>query len=267
MQEICMPAQEHVTARLKAYRDRAGLSMEAIAHRLGYKGGSSYQRYEDSDRIKKDYLPFDLVLKLAEALEGLGSPPLTRREILTLSQYSDEDIDAYIADGQPAHAGNTPDLPPSVNQEPVEVSPESSAIEEVEARAAAGAGSLIAEPEGGPLWHFPSQWISVEFRAKPPELKIITIDGDSMVSEPPSRRDLEPGDKVIVNTSDTAPSPPGIFIIYDGLGLVAKRAEFIANSEPPLVRLSSNNREYQPYERTLEEAHIWGRVVGRWQRF
>jgi len=32
------------------------------------------------------------------------------------------------------------------------------------------------------------------------------------------------------------------------------------------VRIMSTNSAYRDYERTLEEAHILGRVVARWQR-
>ena len=115
-------------------------------------------------------------------------------------------------------------------------------------------------------WHFPDTWVRAELNARPAELRIVTIEGDSMVSDPPSPRDLLPGDKAVINIGDRRPSPPGIFILHDGLGLVAKRVEFIADSDPPTIRIISNNQAYPEYRRTLEEAHIMGRVVGRWQR-
>lgn len=158
---------------------------------------------------------------------------------------------------------------PEESPEEAEIPPLSQFIKELDISAAAGGGALEerSETDGGPLWHFPTGWMQSEFRAKAPDLRIITIDGDSMLSDPPSRRDLEPGDKVVVNLRDVRPTPPGIFIVWDGLGLIAKRIEFIAHSEPATVRIMSNNSEYSTYERTLDEAHIWGRVVGRWQRF
>jgi len=59
-----------------------------------------------------------------------------------------------------------------------------------------------------------------------------------------------------------APNPPGIFVLDDGMGLVAKRLEHIANSDPPAVRVISDNGFYSPYERTADEIHIVGRI--RW---
>ena len=60
----------------------------------------------------------------------------------------------------------------------------------------------------------------------------------------------------------TAPTPPGIFVLLDELGLVAKRLEHVANSEPPLVRIISDNPIYAPYERSADEVTIIGRI--RW---
>ena len=59
-----------------------------------------------------------------------------------------------------------------------------------------------------------------------------------------------------------SPTPPGIFILYDGMGLVAKRLEHVPNNDPPKVRVISDNTFYSPYERTADEIHIIGRV--RW---
>ena len=77
---------------------------------------------------------------------------------------------------------------------------------------------------------------------------------------------LESGDKVIVNVADRAPSPPGIFILWDGLGRVAKRLEYLEEHDPPLVRIMSEQPRYRTYERTPGEVNIVGRVVGVWRR-
>jgi phage repressor protein C with HTH and peptisase S24 domain len=51
------------------------------------------------------------------------------------------------------------------------------------------------------------------------------------------------------------PVPPGIFVIWDGMGIVAKRVEHV-----PIV-IKSVNPEYQTYERDAEEVNIIGRVI------
>lgn len=46
------------------------------------------------------------------------------------------------------------------------------------------------------------------------------------------------------------------------MGLVAKRLKHVPNSDPPAVRVISDNGFYSPYERSAEEIHIIGRIFG-----
>jgi phage repressor protein C with HTH and peptisase S24 domain len=68
---------------------------------------------------------------------------------------------------------------------------------------------------------------------------------------------LSGGDRVLIDTSQRVPVPPGIFAIWDGIGLVANEP----NSDPAMVVIKSVNPEYQTYQRMAEEVHIVGRVV------
>lgn len=51
------------------------------------------------------------------------------------------------------------------------------------------------------------------------------VEGDSMMPT------LHDGDIVLVDLARRAPTPPGIFVLHDGMGLVAKRLEHIPNSD------------------------------------
>jgi phage repressor protein C with HTH and peptisase S24 domain len=82
------------------------------------------------------------------------------------------------------------------------------------------------------------------------------VEGDSMTPT------LVDGDIVLVDTARKIPTPPGIFVLHDGMGLVAKRLEHIPQSDPPRVRIISDNSFYQPYECTADEVNIIGRI--RW---
>ncbi len=84
---------------------------------------------------------------------------------------------------------------------------------------------------------------------------MITVDGDSM--EPL----LSSGDRLLIDLSRRVPVPPGIFVIWDGMGLVAKRIEHVPLSEPPRVRIKSVNPDYPGYERLAEEIRVVGRAV------
>lgn len=134
-------------------------------------------------------------------------------------------------------------------------------VSELGLDAAAGPGVLV-DSDHTPVvaeWQLPADFLRSQVLAHADSIKIIHIVGDSMEPEIPS------GSKVMVNIADRRPTPPGIFVIWDGMGLVVKRVEFIPHSDPPRVRIKSANPEYSPYERLVDEAHIQGRVVGRWK--
>ena len=69
------------------------------------------------------------------------------------------------------------------------------------------------------------------------------------------------GDRILIDVSRTVPAPPGIFVIWDGMGLVTKRIQHVPNSDPPRVMLKSSNPEYDSYECLVEEVRIVGRAV------
>lgn len=53
-----------------------------------------------------------------------------------------------------------------------------------------------------------------------------------------------------------------IFVLHDGMGLVAKRLEHVPNSRPPKICILSDNPLYSPYKRSIDEIRIIGRI--RW---
>lgn len=139
---------------------------------------------------------------------------------------------------------------------------------EYETRFGIGGGgmeNLIDPDQTAADWIIPSSFMRGELRVNPPAAWIIAVHGDSGYnpSAPGAPGSLFPGDRVIIDTSDTRPSPPGPFAVYDGTGLVVKLVEIVPGTEPPLVRFSSRNPAYKPYEATEEEIKIIGRVRGR----
>lgn len=121
--------------------------------------------------------------------------------------------------------------------------------------ASAGGGAAVLEEREGDPYYFRRNWVRDRLRAKPEDLRMIFVAGDSM--EPT----LCQGDMILVDITKKRPSPPGIFVLFDGFGLVAKRIELLSNSRPPSVRILSDNPQYLPYDRAVSEVHLIGRVV------
>lgn len=107
---------------------------------------------------------------------------------------------------------------------------------------------------------FPKPGFRHVYGATPDNVVILEVVGDSMAPT------LIPGQKVMVDIRDRSPTPPGIFVVWDGAGMVLKRVQYLAHSDPPRVRITSDNPHYEPYERLADEAYIQGRVIGAWGR-
>ena len=119
-----------------------------------------------------------------------------------------------------------------------------------------GGGRIVEEVEEGEPLRFLARWVRETLKVQPDDLRIMRVEGDSM--EPT----LLDQDTVLVDLTKKTPSPPGIFVLHDGMGLVAKRVEIVPRSEPLRLRIVSDNSRYAAYDVTVDEANIVGRI--RW---
>ena len=115
-------------------------------------------------------------------------------------------------------------------------------------------GTAIADDVKG-NWFMPSDYLRSELSVSPAAARIIEVQGDSMTPT------LHSGDRVMIDTNDQRPTPPGIFALWDGIGVVVKRLEHVPNSEPALLRISSDNPNHHEYQRTFDEVNIIGRII------
>jgi len=225
-------APSSVSRKLKQLRQRAGLSIREVAHALGMENGSSYQHYED--RFRKPFLPLDFTQRLVPIF---GAKGIEAGEVFALAGV----------DGAGRGLG-VKNAPPGMLR-----------IDELDVRASAGDGLTGDSEKIVGEWQLPSEVVRYHSSAPASELRFITVLGDSM--EPT----LQPGQRVLVDTGDRTPTPSGIFVVWDGLGLVVKRVQALAHSDPMRVKITSDNPKYEGYERTLAEAYIQGRVIGQWR--
>lgn len=109
-------------------------------------------------------------------------------------------------------------------------------------------------------WILPSRDIEAYTTAPERALKIVRQIGDSM--EPT----IAPGTPLLLDLGDRVPSPPGVFLIHDGVAPVVRRLEVLIGSEPTMVAIKCDNARYETHHRALADVHIAGRVIGRWAR-
>ena len=91
-------------------------------------------------------------------------------------------------------------------------------------------GDLGRDADAGMLpqsLDFPPELLRRITSAPAASLQMISVSGGSMTPT------LADGDLVMIDTARKLPSPPGIFILDDGVGLVAKRVDTVPNTARP----------------------------------
>lgn len=209
--------------RLKARTQQLGMNAREVAEQARVNRSFVY----DIMRSRSEHPNLEKLDKVAQVLKVDRNWLLHGKGMIEGDQPIIEEIDSFVA------------------------------IPSVEVTASMGGGKIVAdEVESGEPYHFKRTWITHRLRANPANLRIMHVEGDSMMPT------LHDGDVVLVDLGRAIPTPPGIFVLFDGMGLVAKRLEHIPNSDPPRVRIISDNTFYSPYDRTADEINIVGRI--RW---
>lgn len=124
-------------------------------------------------------------------------------------------------------------------------------------RAAAGHGQIPLHEQMADVMHFNLEWIRNELHARPADLYLIYVDGESM--EPT----LRSGDVILLDRRATKPDREGVYIMrMDGM-LLVKRLQALPGAT---VKVSSDNPAYESFTVKLSEMEgqdfaILGRVV------
>ena len=90
-------------------------------------------------------------------------------------------------------------------------------------------------------------------------IRLVRVPADHCAPE------YQSGDLVFIDMSSILPEPPGVFLIWSGLGYKLQLCEHVTGSKPAEVRMTSINPkgEYAPAQIKLNDAVIKGRVIGK----
>jgi len=226
--------------RIKAARERMGLSQAGLA----YKVGVSQPTVAAWEKVGAHKVNRSNLLRLASVLNvdpqwiSFG----TGRGI-------EEPLEDARPDGGANPRGGSADIPEVDAHTGAGLAADAPTVD-----VPAGAYSQSGHETVG-IWSMPLDYLRHELRVPKLAVRLVEVIGDSM------HPTLQPGDRIMVNTGDRKPSPPGIFALWDGLGVVVKRVEHIPNTDPLVYRIGSDNPHHATYERTEDEVHIIGRVV------
>lgn len=116
-------------------------------------------------------------------------------------------------------------------------------------------GAVSARDNPQEQYHFSKEWIKNKFGLAPSDVRLMVVMGDNMSPT------LNRGDMLLVDMTKKHPSPPGIFVLFDGMALVPKRVEMLSHGNAPSLRISCDNPHYSTYESPIPDAAIIGRVI------
>lgn len=129
-------------------------------------------------------------------------------------------------------------------------------VPELDVAAAAGGGAFNADAAVEKArWYLPEAMLRHEGGARPEDLRILRVQGDSMEPQ------LREGDRLLVDIARRTPATGEMAVLWDGTGLVVKRVEIVPDEDPPRLRLLSANPDYPVYTCLADEAHVVGKVL------
>ena len=130
--------------------------------------------------------------------------------------------------------------------------------------ASAGGGQIADEENVVDVLAFKEDWIRRELRARPSDLNLIYVEGDSM--EP----DLRSGDIVLLGHTDTQARREGVYVVRMDGALLVKQLQRLPGG---VVKVISRNPHYEPFTVPLQALEtpngfaVIGRVVWACRRF
>lgn len=225
-----MPDDQPVSARLKALRESAGLSVRALAEALEIPS-SSYAAYEDGKRFKKPFIPVPFAHSLVRVLTPLG---IDRADVLRLAGVE---------------ASN--ELAPSAEEMAEQL--DAVLLPEVDVGYSMGGGAELSDFPVIQQVPFSRAWLSSLTNSSPSQLFVARGDGDSMM---PTILDqdiviIDRGQRMMRNQDRIWA------IVYGGFGMI-KRLRALPSGA---LQINSDNPAVSSIEATDGEAFIVGRVV------
>lgn len=220
-----MADTDDITAQVKALRERAGLSVRKLAERMG-KSSSGYLHYESPDRFKGGPLPVAFAKELAEALAPEGIPA---EDVFRLAGLPASRPDQAVAD----------------------------LVNVYDVQASAGDGVVVYDEQAVAQLAFPPGYLAKLTSAKPKDLKIISVKGDSMLPT------LADDDVVMLDLSKRDLSYDGLFVIRDGGDALLVKRIGRASQRGFVTIISDNRNVYPSVEKPLQDIEVVGRVIWR----
>lgn len=117
-------------------------------------------------------------------------------------------------------------------------------------------GDTPADTDTNQTWGLPFEWLRGEMHVTDvTNLAIVQVDTPCAP--------FEFGDRIIIDRNSTKVSPPGPFMIWDGVGAVVAHVSVVPSGRKPTARVKTDQ---DTYESEIEKLTVIGRVRGVWKK-
>jgi transcriptional regulator with XRE-family HTH domain len=228
-------------------REARGMSRTELVRRSGISKQQLSRLENNQIRLRLDHLkPFANVLGF------------TPEQMLLWGRYPG-------TTGASGHIESSDVLDSVANQgEPA--GPQPGQVAELDLRAGMGGGGVPArevrkdgrhaDPIKSESWTFPASFVREQLHTTPARLLVLDTTGDSMAPT------IASGERVIVDTGHTTPTPDGLYAIRDAFGsIVVKRIQILRSSHPTRVKIISDNPTHPAEEVRLSELEVVGKAL------
>jgi phage repressor protein C with HTH and peptisase S24 domain len=225
--------QAKVTERIEEIRKHLNLSKLAFCEHIGF----SYSNYSQITGTRGSKPNVDL---LYDVVRATGANPL------------------WLLSGEGEMfegAETTGGLPPR------RVPPRFTAVDDryvllplYAVQGSAGGGQIVETEDVEDHLAFKREWITRELRARPEELLLIYVQGESMVPT------LNPGDVILLERYSKVSVTDGIYVIRTGNALLVKRLQFMPGGD---LWVTSDNTAYKAFQVNLSEETVDFQIIGR----
>lgn len=227
---------KEIGARIKAARKALGLTQDALAARAGATSNRGLQDNEAGKSMPGGQMIGALVNAGANAnwlLTGEGSMLLADLQAPVIAKV---------------------DRPPLTAQEAPPATGYVALPLYNDVRAAAGHGAVVGHEHADDALMFKEDWIRFELGARPQDLCLIRVSGDSM--EPT----LRAGDVILIDVRSCHPDREGIYIMrLDGM-LLVKRLQALPGGK---LKVSSDNAAFDSWTVSKTDVGSDLVIVGR----
>lgn len=106
-------------------------------------------------------------------------------------------------------------------------------------------------------WVIPANLMREKTSANAKQIRTFKVEEDAMSP------DFKAGEYVLVDVSSIKPSPPGVFLVSDGMGEIIRQCEYIPQSTPSSVKLTAKKKGYDPVVLELKDSTVIGRIIAK----